>query len=473
MGTMNSGVPDQIYGRGLLNLAAAIQAQGQNLLSYNFSVSMMVAADGTHNTSASSGYDVRSSSFAVDPIFGDAFTSNVIPQLSSAVFFDDYGRDFRANLGNKITQKTTTNLGYSSMIINNYDTKNVPLRFGKNFASEINVQYKSYKDATLAKMMMVDKSQEDKTLANSAGFSFTQNFSNSFKAGFSFNNNEVVNMKNDNFGFLSVSNISASPFQSFVTNQGVANLQNQKNFNQIFLSKSFFNQKFALNFSHQASYLNSSGRNSPLAKSSTKQNELSDLGFSYFSPNKETNIAFSFGNLNEFNNNFLNSQALGAFETAGDVKTSYAKISVAKKLFDGLTLISSFGQGKTVANGNSQGIFRNYHDINSRSSAIGLTSDKFFKGDFGIIYSQPLRVYSGSATIDVPIGIKANGNALRYNANVSLKPQGREEDYEVFFAKNLSNNSRFRLNFITQKQPGNVKDANNVYSLIGNYSRQF
>jgi len=450
---------DSVYGHGLLNLYEAVQAQGQNLLSYGATV-------------GSIGYDVRASSFVSDPIFGDAFVQNIAPQLSSAVFFDDYGRDYKANLGSKISSKGVVNFSAQSM--SNYNTHSIPLsfNFSKNshLISEINVQYKSYKNAHLASLMNVDKSQEDKLIAQSAGFSFAQNFSKDFKAGFAFNNNQIANLSNDNFGFMSVSSISANPFQSFITNQtsSINGQQNQKSFNQVFLSKSFFDKKFVLNFSHQTSYQN----NSLINKASARDNEISDFTFAFL-PQQKSNFSVSFGNLNEFNNNFLNSQALGAFGSTGNVKTSYFKISATKKLFEGLSLISTFSQGTTQANGNDAGIFRKFQNINSRSSAIGLVSDKFFGGNIGAIYSQPMRVYSGSALIDVPTGLDANGNVIRYTANVSLKPRGKEQDFEIFFAKNLDANSSFKLNFIAQTQPGNIKDANTAYFWMGSYSKKF
>ena len=82
---------DDIFGKGLLNLEAAVAPVGGASLSSGSSVD-------------SAGYDISTASLTVDPIFGDAFSTNVASQLNSAVFFDDFGRDFKADLGSKITQ---------------------------------------------------------------------------------------------------------------------------------------------------------------------------------------------------------------------------------------------------------------------------------------------------------------------------------------------------------------------------------
>ncbi len=469
-----SGV-DTIYGHGLLNLYAAVQAQGQNNFAYGSSVS-------------SSGYDVRSSSLVSDPIFGDAFVLNVAPQLASAVFFDDYGRDYKAFMNERISTRSNSNIAASltNLAFNNYYTQIIPLSFGKNSSTQLNFQVKSYEDKSAPnqfglKFITTDRSREDKTLTSSNGFSFAQNFDNNFssglKAGFSVNRDELANLREDkfnNFGFISVNNFAANPFQSFVNNSITSSLNSttQRNFNQLFVGTKFFDKKFALNFSQQTSYDSSS----ILSKIGNLQNRVSDLNLSYL-PNDATKISVSFGKMNEFDNNILNSKAVGAFEAAGNATTSYLKISASKKIFGNFSVISSFAQGKTIVSGNNLGIFRNYSDIQSRSSSLGLVNEKILGGKVGIIYSQPLRVYSGKAEINVPVARDLEGNVTRYSSTVSLTPKGREQDFEIFYAKNLTLNwfvdPTIKFNLVAQKQPQNIKSAANAYLGFVNFGAKF
>ena len=66
---------DSTYGHGLLDLYAAVQAQGENTLGYGSSI-----GDG--------GYEVTTSSMVTSSIFGDAFSVNVASHLAPAIFFD-------------------------------------------------------------------------------------------------------------------------------------------------------------------------------------------------------------------------------------------------------------------------------------------------------------------------------------------------------------------------------------------------
>lgn len=467
---------DDIYGHGMLNLYKAVKPVGTTTLS--------------SSSKDSAGYNISSTSITVDPIFGDAFSTNVATALKDAVFFDSFGRDFKANLDTKISKVSSYSVPtLDNIAFNNYNTQTIPFSFGSDSSSKLKFQVKSYNDTSESgnglnrgysqnryglKFLISDKSQEDKYLTNSNGFSFTESFSNKFKAGFAFNSNEAANSegnKANEFGFISTNNFASNPYQSFVTSSNSINTQNsltQRNYNQIFASQKFMNNKFSTNFLYQTAYETSSFA----SQIGNRQNQISDLGFTYL-PGHESNLSVSFGNLNEFNNNFLNSKSFGAFSTAGDVKTSYFKISSTKKIADNLYLISAFSEGSTKANGNDLGIFRNYSGIKSRSSSVALVNDNIFGGKLGIVYSEPLRVYSGKATVNTAVGLDSSGNAIRYSTDVSLKSQGKEQDIELFYSKELNKGGQVKFNFIAQKEPGNVKNAANNYLGFVTYGKKF
>ena len=453
---------DTIYGHGLLNLYAAVQAQGSNSFAYGASISQ-------------TSYDVRSASIISDPIFGDAFVHNIAPALQNGVFFDDYGRDYKAFLGNKIAirgRSSAINSLSNNMRANNYKNNIIPLSFGaKNSAnfSQFKFQVKSYTDIG-KKFANIDKSIEDKALSNGNGFSFTQNISQKSQLGFAFNVDEIKNLsfeKLNNFGFISVNGFAANPYQSFVASVYQSSTST-KNFNQIFLQHKLFDEKLKFSFSRQTSYESSS----IVAQSNKLQNQISDFNFNY-TPSDKTNFMFSFGNLNEFNNNLLNSQAIGAFESGGNAKTSYFKIAISQKLYKNLSLLTNFSEGITKVSGNNLGVFRDYKNIKTRSAAIGMIGENIFNGRFGVLYSEPLRVYSGKVAIDVPIARDNAGNVMHYNANISLKPHGRERNFEIFYAKNLTNFSQISLNFLTTKDAGNIKSDSRAYLSAINYNVKF
>ncbi len=456
---------DDVYGHGMLNLYEAVQGYGSEAIVFGASVS-------------SKGYDLSSTSFLSDPIFGDALVSKVAPALKDAVFFDDFGRDYKASLGNKISYKTNarnTSFNVSQILLNEYETKNIPFSFSSSDGksnTKINFKLKSYSKNKL-KFQTADNSTIGQELENDRGFSFVETLSKKSSFGFAFNVDEITNSSSNilkEMQFLSLNSLNSNPFQNFV-NQGSGSVSvnnSQKNFNQLFINHKILDEKIKIGFSHQASYL----RNSSDIKNGSLQNQINDFNLG-FKANKNSDISVSFGKLDEFDNNLLNSKALGAFESAQDVKTSYMKISMVQKLFSDISLIANFSQGSTKINGNEFGIFRDFSNIKSRAFAVGFVNKNIFGGNLGLIYNEPMRVYEGKVSIDAPIARDLAGNVTRYQDKISLKPVGKEQNLELFFAKSLGNFSRVSLNLIAIKDAGNIVRKNKDYFAIMNYGLAF
>lgn len=450
-----SGV-DDVYGHGLLNLEEAVQAQGQDTLSFGTSVS-------------SSGYSLSSTTITTDPIFGDAFSVNVANSLQDAIYFDDYGRDFKANLDSKIAVNNVRNLDLSNFIFNNVETNNTSLDFSDEYGFNLNLLVSNYKNEQAQnnfglKYLVTDNSI-DPNVNFRNGFSFTQNKSlgsKEVKFGLAFNIDEITKIRQGrdfvNHGFMTQNSYSANPFSSFVNSSAFDNnlniFDNQRNFNQIFFSEDILKDKFSLNFAYQTSYDSSD----LLVDVLQKQNQFVDMGMNY-KIKDDLKMFLSVGQMTEFDNNMLNSKAYGAFESLEDVVTNYAKISFAYDLSNKLNLLASYSQGITNIAGNERGIFRDFSEIRSSSMSMALTYDRFI----GIGYQEPLRVYDGDTLVNIATSRDLEGNVQRHQERVSLVPTGRQRDYEVFYKVYLKDSANLNFNLVLQTEPGNISNAQNNY----------
>jgi len=442
---------DDIYGRGLLNLEYAVQAQGQNILNYGSSAS-------------SGGYDLSTSSLSTDPIFGDAFTNNIAPNIESAIFLDDYGRDYKAFLGKKISSRANINhFNLEPIFFNNFDSKIAPLNIGKKSIFRLQTpQYRNpqAKNELGLQFVTIDNSQEYLPNENQ-GFSFQQSekiFGKSLDWGLAFNIDEVSNLQindaNLNNSLLAQSFGSSNPYQSFFRQNNNDLFDDEvRNFRQFYLGKDLLSNNLNLNLSYQSSY----DSNHVLKRVNNKQNESINLGIAY-KMGKNNKLSLSFGSLEEFDNNILNSKSLGVFESKNNTETSYIKLISNHKITKTSNLLLSYSEGLTKVGGNNQGIFRNYSNLRSRSTAVGVTFDEFFKGKLGFIYLQPLRIYSGKVQYSIPVSRDDDGNLYRKDGTSSLKPQGKQQDFEVFYLGKISNESTMKLNFLIQKEAGNIKN---------------
>jgi len=461
---------DSTYGHGLLNLEEAVQAQGEDTLSFGASVD-------------SGGYMVADSSIVSDPIFGDAFSVNVANSLNNAVFFDSYGRDYKANLGEKIGVQNSRGLNLSAYVFNKITTNNIPLSFGGDLGFKMSFQASSFEDKEVKnryglKYMVTDNSIDpDSYLKN--GFSFFSSDSAVFKDlefGFSFNVDEVAGARSDGVfedsKFLTQNSYVSSPYQSFFSGSNYSNdltsADNQRNFNQIFLGHDILENELSLNFSYQSSYDSIDMFNNVF----DKQNELMDIGMNY-NLNDDLAIFLSVGEMKEFENNMLNSKSYGAFESLDAVTTNYAKVSLKYSLNKDFDFLTSFSEGLTNVAGNEQGIFRDFSDIRSRSTSAALIYNGFYSGKLGFGYQEPLRVYDGEVTVDIATARDIEGNLTRYRQNVSLVPGGKQQDYEMFYLISLPSSANLNLNLVRQVEPGSIKFAKTNYLGFMQYNKLF
>lgn len=444
---------DDVYGHGMLNLAEAVKAKGENIIP--------LAKDSTK------GLDVRNSNLVSSTIFGSSFTENLSREISDVIFLDKYGRDYKAFLGSKININNDNKLSnVTSSLISNYESKSIPLNLGflgsQYQSTKLNLFVNTY-NKTRIKNFTYDNSSTDRESSFGSGFSLVQKFGRDFMMGFSANNDSISQInKDDSLSSLSFTSLSDSPYKNFITNNNRG--QNGISFNQFFLKNNLLDTKLAINFSYQ-----SSSNKNQLLKNTSRQNEISDIGLKY-SFNKDDNIYLSFGKLNEYNNLFLNSRSSGALSFGPKAESNYYKISVKKNLFKNIAIFATSSESSTNLAGSEMSIFKSFTNIVSRSRSLGLVgkseSDDY---NFGFVYNEPLRIYKGSVNIEVPIGLDSNFDIVRRNSDISLVTNGKERDYEIFYKQNFKD-SFFGMNMIFVKDYGNVKSRKNNYIYILNYS---
>ncbi|MFT6077673.1 MAG: subtilisin family serine protease [Rickettsiales bacterium] len=464
---------DDIYGHGLLNLESAVTAQGAN----NVASSSIVS---------SAGSDARTSSISSHSIFGNAFSANVAPILKNAVFFDKYGRDYKANLDQKISSIGSNPYSLDNFLFNDYSTTGLPMSFGKNRSNNLSVRFNArnlYEDPISGQMknnkfglkhLTIDRSKEDKNGFNSSdvSFAYSRNFSKGLKIGFSKNDfNGNFNQENPakSHNLISYNNFATSPYKKLSAIVSTNNdSKSQISTNQLSLS-----QKLTPKLTTSLSFSNYSYSNS-VSKFSSDESRIFDSSVGY-KINKKTKIGFSLGNLDELNNNLLGSKSEGAFSSGSNPATKYVTFSGTRDLVGSWKVTASYSEGKTDVSGNSIGVFRDFSDIKSRGSAMGLLNNDFFGGSLALVYSEPLRIYKGSANLDIPISRDDEGNVQRLTANgVSLAPDGKERDLEISYSTRLKyDRGTINYNALVRQEPDNIKGAKSQYLMMVRYNLKF
>ncbi|GDX36658.1 hypothetical protein LBMAG18_11690 [Alphaproteobacteria bacterium] len=467
---------NSIYGRGILNLYNAVNAQGKKSMPSTQSIQAQALDYSLDNTS------LRSS-----PIFGDAFQSNVANQLNDAVYLDQYGRDYKASLGDKFSNNIQTNsFNLDNFAFNNISTKSSQINLGEKSQANFRVSIPQYKNndaknANGLKFAVVDRATNNQAnIANNSSFAFSFNptsLKQKVKLGFAFNTDEIANSQAQDFSssnFISQGNsFNANPYQNFLnsTSKNNNSLLNPevRRFSQAFVQNDIIKNKLAMNFSYTNSFDNNSQN---LSLGGKKQNQTLNFGLD-LKPHEGSKVSVTVGQLKEFDNNMLNSKANGAFENIGNSKTSFVKVATSQNIADNLNLLSTVAEGVSQIQGNNRGVFRNYENVHSRSMSFALQYDGIEKNKFGVAYSEPMRVYKGKVNYDIAVGVDEQANVIRKQGSASLIPNGKQKDYEFYYQHDLDHDSQIRLNMLMQKELNNYKSSPTNYVGYLSYSSNF
>ena len=164
-----------------------------------------------------------------------------------------------------------------------------------------------------------------------------------------------------------------------------------------------------------------------------------------FSP--KLRLAFNAGQMIE-NGSLLNSYSSGAFAFEGSNTTNFAGVSAHFKVSKNVDFFASYSRGHTLGKTQNVGLISSVSNLKSEAFSIALASKQTkllgliaknrtgLKDSLTLSVSQPLRITSGIATLDVPSLRDDEGNITRLNEVVSLAPNGRQIDAELNY--NLS-----------------------------------
>jgi len=194
--------------------------------------------------------------------------------------------------------------------------------------------------------------------------------------------------------------------------------------------------------------------------------------YSYSSKDKRAQVALGQG-VNIEDRSLLGSESSGAF-AIDNANTYHAGVTGRYLAAKGLTLLGSYNVGVTQVNAADTSVFRGFSNIVTNAFAAGAElADVGGKGNtLGFAISQPLRVASGRAHMDVPVQLTSSG--VRNEARtLNLAPSARELDVETYYALHPSEKSQISLNALYRINPNNDAANDNEAALMTKYRRSF
>jgi hypothetical protein len=128
----------------------------------------------------------------------------------------------------------------------------------------------------------------------------------------------------------------------------------------------------------------------------------------------------------------LDTIATGAFDGIEGATTRFVTLSASYRLGD-LTLVAGASRGWTGVSEHGSALLHSYSGIETSSYSVGAVWQTPLAGHvLGFAISQPLRVESGRATLDVATGRDFINDSILYDSRtLNLAPTGREVDMEL------------------------------------------
>lgn len=140
------------------------------------------------------------------------------------------------------------------------------------------------------------------------------------------------------------------------------------------------------------------------------------------------------GGMNVEKNSMLGSETSGSFGIDHS-NTYFTGISGKYMLAKDMALIANYHMGMTQVATDRQSVIEGVGTLFTNSFAVG--AELYNVGQkndtLGFVMSQPLRVTSGAAALNLPVNVLSSGDVVYQRNRLNLAPGGRELDFETYY----------------------------------------
>jgi hypothetical protein len=436
---------DAIYGRGLLNVGAALQPVGTS--------SVPNGSGGSASGGSSGGASASATTLALGAAFGDALNSNSL--LQSGIMLDEYGRAFGFDMSARVQ-----NAGYQSNLANFLSTNKETVSQGAHLGMGLSL-VSSFTSDEFAEHNIRDLKDQDSrngdtrfALTSDVSANSSLTYSHGYGVGQAFGlaaeDSRMVQDVTEKAAF-------GNAYLNLVEggNAALANIELAKGLTM-----------------NVATGMEADTQN--LTSTNTTSGDRSAYATSVNYETKRFAVGLNAGMVNE-GSSTLGSDSDGALQFGSSATTQFVGATARINLKKGLTLAASYTFGTTSIKDAQNSLIGDFRGVQSDSFAVALTADSVVNADdrLTLAVSQPVRVASGSANLTVPTGVDGAGAVQYASQRVNLTPTGRQIDVQAGYAVAISNNETLGLSTVGTLNPGHDASADTAYSVGVRYTKKF
>ncbi|NOY17142.1 MAG: S8 family serine peptidase [Gammaproteobacteria bacterium] len=430
---------DAIYGHGMLNVGAALAAQG---------------GVGASSSGSSGGLGVGIAALAVGGGLAYFWSENKKAEkdLEKTLVFDKYNRPYIMNLNQTLNVQNSAPTLFNVMNMFDRQTRTVDVIMSDNLSMSLHTRATNPADYVFLK-------DSDPFLENYDEVrdrDLSMKVAGSFNSGFSFN---LQHNYTPSSGFDKVGNLSLSENFIWASSYGLQYMGFGNRSDNVSMG---YKASKKLSFQFGANRLNNN-----------KQNRLSSeavmLQGSY-SPTEKMSVSLRVNNLFE-DGNLLGGASSGAFSVA-NANTTAIGLTGQYRIFDKFSLFGSFTEGFTGVKQQRGSFLQSFTTLRSYSWGTGIIGKSLFRYNdrAGFAVSSPLRISNGSADLLVPQSLDSQRNVINSRTRVSLAPEGREIDFEAFYRMNLNRRTQVGTTLTYRDTPENtsyIGKGLSVFTTVG------
>ena len=439
---------DDIFGHGLINLAAAMQPIG----------SLTVP---TASTVSGTSADLSTTSLDLGPAFGDALTDNVL--LDQTVALDAFDRTYRVGLGTRVSgQYRGMNLkplvarssSSREVALPTLDGLSLRLAFGSNdpYAAE---RMSDADPMSFASVHDTDALPKKPALALSADLPLggKLNLSSGMSPHGYFRLAGDADRDDRGISYFHDTAAVRMPHLSLI---GAAR-------GAVYSRGAGSDTDVALGWFESKDSGPDGGGGGGVAQSLVRH-RFGD----------RATLAVGFGMLRE-DDSFLASRSEGAFGRVDGTQSYFTSILGSIDLGNRFTLLGSYTRARARLRTEGNGLLGDWSPVHADSASLGLTRRGLFaSGDrAGFLVSQPLRVNRATATLTVPVGRDLQGNLIRKGDRVDVTPSGREIDLQLVYQRPVADGANVATYMFLRREPGHIAGAKPEVGVAAKVSVKF
>ncbi len=186
-----------------------------------------------------------------------------------------------------------------------------------------------------------------------------------------------------------------------------------------------------------------------------------------FNPTKKIAVSLTSSILDE-NNMLLGSTASGPLSLGKSSYTTSFGAGTNIKLGNGYQLGFEASYFTTGASSNNDSLITSISPLSGASFNLALSKEQLFdkNDEISIALRKPLRIYSGTANVAIPVGTDMDGNPIIQNELVSVVPTGNETNFDLGYSLALSDYTQTGFNLSYRNDADNIAGYNDSAVMV-------